>query len=212
MADASLGATRALSFVHSTTCSFESVIISVRLIVTLILMILLLLGGCSTISKKDCVRGDWQTIGFRDGKQGYDPNRLQNHAKICAKSDVIPDATAYIRGHKVGVRAYCTPENGSAVGRREGDYTGVCPEDLEYAFLENYVTALRVRLDDLEIERDDVKDDLDKKRDERARIRADEIVPKRLQRSIESLEGQLSSLNYQRKSVNEKIAQWSRKL
>ncbi|MBX2838897.1 MAG: DUF2799 domain-containing protein [Gammaproteobacteria bacterium] len=169
-------------------------------------------SACSTISKKDCVRGDWQTIGFKDGKQGYTTDRLESHAKTCAKVDVTPDAIAYQKGHQAGVLEYCTPQNGSRVGRNNDEYRGVCPEELEYGFLENYVTALRIKLDDLEIERDQVKDQLDEARDERARLGADQPVPKQLRREIDYYQSRLSNLNSERMRINDKIAKWSQKL
>lgn len=170
------------------------------------------LVGCSTISKKDCVRGDWQTIGYKDGKRGYETDRLESHAKTCAKVDVLPNAAEYRAGYAEGIQVYCTPENGSRVGRNDDDYRGVCPGNLEYGFLENYVTALKIKRDDLIIQRDTVKDELEHARDARSRIPAGLEVPRRLRKEIEHLESRLSGINSERRSVNNKIAKWSVKL
>lgn len=39
-----------------------------------------LLSGCATLSKEECMVGDWQTIGYNDGVAGYHSERLTSHA------------------------------------------------------------------------------------------------------------------------------------
>ena len=51
---------------------------------------------------------------------------------------MTPDFDAYQAGREQGVRQFCRPDKGYALGRRGGAYTGVCPEDLESAFLAGY--------------------------------------------------------------------------
>lgn len=34
-----------------------------------------LLAGCATLSKQECLIGDWQAIGYNDGVAGYHSDR-----------------------------------------------------------------------------------------------------------------------------------------
>lgn len=55
---------------------------------------ILLLSSCATLSKQECVVGDWQTIGYNDGVAGHYADRLASHTKACAKASVAPDPQA----------------------------------------------------------------------------------------------------------------------
>ena len=95
---------------------------------------LLLLSGCATMNKEECLTVDWQTVGFEDGAAGQPADRIARHRKACAKHGVTPDLVAYQAGRERGLREYCTPENGFRVGERGGDYGGFCPVDLAESF------------------------------------------------------------------------------
>lgn len=51
--------------------------------------------SCATLSKQQCLIGDWQTIGYNDGVAGYSSERLASHSKACAKAHVTPDYLAW---------------------------------------------------------------------------------------------------------------------
>jgi predicted nucleic acid-binding Zn-ribbon protein len=61
---------------------------------------------------------------------------------------VAPDLDSYRAGHAEGVRVYCRESNGFAVGHSGATYQGVCPADLEAAFVSEYNSGRR--LHDLE--------------------------------------------------------------
>ena len=52
---------------------------------------IVLLSSCATLSKQECLVGDWQAIGYNDGVAGYQSDRLASHAKACAKASVAPN-------------------------------------------------------------------------------------------------------------------------
>lgn len=164
-------------------------------------------GGC-TISEKDCLRGDWQTIGFKDGKAGKSADLLNRYAKSCEKHGTSPDPAAYTAGFQAGIVLYCTPENGFTEGEKNRNYSGACPAKLERTFLDSYVEGLRIAIDDLEIVYDREQIELDRLRDKRARrIKAEEPHDK-LDKEIDYLRDSLSRNTQQRQSINNRIRKW----
>jgi len=94
----------------------------------------LLLSGCSSMSKNECLTVDWRTIGYEDGVDGYPPDRVAQHRKACAKYGVSTDLALYQQGREQGLAEYCRPANGYRVGVRGASYPDVCPTSLEPAF------------------------------------------------------------------------------
>lgn len=101
----------------------------------LILVISIGLSGCASMSADECLSADWRTVGYEDGQAGS-PGRLGDHRKACAKVGVTPDLDAYEDGRAQGLRMFCVPSRGYDIGTQGGRYGGVCPPDLEEAFLD----------------------------------------------------------------------------
>lgn len=99
---------------------------------------LLGLASCATLSKEQCLAGDWSGQGYSDGAAGLSMSRLDEHAEACAKHGVTPDAAAYAAGRDQGLVRYCTPASGFQSGRTGSGYGGVCPAWLETEFLPAY--------------------------------------------------------------------------
>ena len=95
-------------------------------------------AGCASLSKRDCLEGDWERIGRQDGSQGQTRARLQKHTEACAEFGVVPDTARYETGYKDGLAIYCTPSNGFRLGKEGGVYQSVCPASLEGQFLARY--------------------------------------------------------------------------
>ncbi|MCA8870015.1 MAG: DUF2799 domain-containing protein [Rhodobacteraceae bacterium] len=91
-----------------------------------LLAVLFLLVSCSGISREDCISGDWRAIGQRDGQAGYGPERLSEQARICKAFGVSPDAAAWEKGRREGVRQYCTPQNAYQLGRKGRPISDLC--------------------------------------------------------------------------------------
>lgn len=98
----------------------------------------LVLSGCATLNKDECLTADWYQIGYEDGARGYPDTRLTSHREACAKHGVAPDFRAYQDGHEEGVIRFCTPRNGFTQGKRGYQYAGICPPSLEADFLDGY--------------------------------------------------------------------------
>jgi len=96
------------------------------------------LAGCSSMSASECLATDWQTVGYEDGVVGYSGNRIGHYRKACGEHGIAPDLTAYQQGREQGLREFCKPLNGFRVGARGKGYDGVCPAELDEAFLDAY--------------------------------------------------------------------------
>ena len=102
------------------------------------------LTGCATLSENECRSADWQAIGYRDGANGYDAGRLASHTEACAEYGIDPDRREYETGRFRGLEIFCTAQKGVQVGRQGGGYSGVCPVDIEPAFLDGYDLGRRM--------------------------------------------------------------------
>ena len=103
-----------------------------------IIAALLLMAGCATLSKDECLNADWQIIGFEDASAGYAMDRIGQHRKACASVMVVPDMARYEEGHRKGARQYCTRERGYSEGLNGKSYNGICPLDLVDTFMQAY--------------------------------------------------------------------------
>jgi hypothetical protein len=110
--------------------------------------VMLVLAGCAGMSEQACLTSDWRTVGFEDGSLGRSEGTIGNYRKACAEHGVSPDLTAYRAGHADGVQIYCKPGNGFEAGHSGATYQGVCPANLEAAFVAQFNTGRR--LHDLE--------------------------------------------------------------
>jgi len=131
-------------------------------------MATLVVGGCASMSKDECLAVDWRTIGYEDGVEGYPGDHIAQHRKACAKYGVRADLDLYQQGRNQGLQEYCQPANGYHIGARGGAYYGVCPVELERPFLAAFdsghqLWVLAARVSNTEAE-------LDAKRRELARV------------------------------------------
>ena len=102
------------------------------------LLIASALNGCATQEKNECFHADWFSIGYEDGAMGFKTSRIGQHRQACARYGVAPDFEAYEKGRRQGLTEWCTPRNGYAMGAAGRKYNGVCPRNLESAYLEAY--------------------------------------------------------------------------
>jgi hypothetical protein len=108
------------------------------------LAILILLAGCATVSKEDCLVIDWFEVGRMDGMQGRPRTALQNRAKPCLEHGVNADRQAYYQGHDEGLKYYCTEEKGFALGRQGHPYRSNCRLELEKDFRAGYQRGIQL--------------------------------------------------------------------
>ena len=165
-----------------------------------VLIAALLISGCASMGKDECLHADWQTIGLEDGSRGYPGNRIGVHRKACAKHGVTPDLTAYETGRQKGLDTWCAPRNGYRVGLGGGHYNGVCPQAMEGPFVEALERGRAVYGYDKEVtnakkELKKMREDLEEMdvdlQDKEAEMIGDGVTPRRrviLLRQIRQLE------------------------
>jgi hypothetical protein len=114
----------------------------------------IVMAGCASgLSKEECQLADWRTIGYEDGMRGFPQTRISEHRKSCAEHGVALNLDAYRAGWDEGVRSFCQPGNGYRLGRGGNRYTGVCPADLEPAFIEAHAYGLEIYTLESEVNR-----------------------------------------------------------
>jgi len=104
----------------------------------IILSILVLLQGCATLDKDECMLADWRLIGYQDGVAGKSAARVGEYREDCAKHAVIPDLDAYRAGRQQGLEQYCKASNGYRLGNAGHGFAVVCPTALEGDFRDGY--------------------------------------------------------------------------
>lgn len=105
--------------------------------------LLLLLASCSSISKDECLRGDWYSLGVNDGKAGTLASKFRDYQKDCTEHGVTPDFKAYQQGHSQGLVFYCDFPHGEARGRSGAEYNTACSGKLEADFRRGYQQGRR---------------------------------------------------------------------
>src|SRR5262249_33288324 len=89
-----------------------------------------LLAGCASMDRNQCVSANWYAIGLEDGARGQPLERLGTHRRACAEYGVAPDAERYVAGRNVGLKSFCTYERGFSQGRGGYANAGACPVEL----------------------------------------------------------------------------------
>lgn len=148
------------------------------------------LSACVSMSPDECLRADWQALGFQDGRAGEGMDTLDERRRQCTKAGAAVDATAYLRGREEGLRMYCDPRNAQELGLRGAGYAGVCPPDLAPLFRSRYeagreVHRARDSLEDLDRRRRQFEDAL-------AKAKGDD-EKRQLRQQLSDLDGRLRS-------------------
>lgn len=109
------------------------------LVLPLLLVTLLVLSACASISEEECLAADWYSIGVEDGAKGEPMSRIGAYRKDCAEVGVSPDATKYGEGRTVGLQSFCTYDRGYDEGKKNSGRTSVCPPgQMQGEFMQGY--------------------------------------------------------------------------
>ena len=113
-------------------------------LVGIVAPVLLMLAGCASLSKAQCLEGDWYEIGLSDGESGVESDRFNGYVDTCAKYGVVPDFAKYSEGRTKGLEFFCTRSNGYSEGRQGREYHNVCSGTSEELFLEGHSLGYNV--------------------------------------------------------------------
>jgi hypothetical protein len=155
---------------------------------------LLLLSGCATLSKDECLRGEWSTVGYQDGAQGYPAKQFYEHVAACREHGVMPRQDAYLKGREQGLKQYCTMEMGLREGQAIRNYQVVCPAKTQPLFLQGYIQGLNRALLDNAARAEVKRNELSYKHGQLSRSREEKDI-KHLQSNINNLNNELSRLS-----------------
>lgn len=110
------------------------------------------LGGCATLSREECARGDWFGLGIDDGRAGETMSRLNDHQKACFEYGISVNNEAYFAGREQGLTDYCQLDNAFRVGLSGHRYHHVCPPAIDSTFEHYHSAAFAVYEDRTEME------------------------------------------------------------
>ncbi|WP_028024628.1 DUF2799 domain-containing protein [Enterovibrio calviensis] len=92
-------------------------------------LLAVVLVGCVHIEGSDSLiqKGDWQTVGVRDGERGVPSKSMASLKKLAVKAGVDNvDVGDYEAGYNEGVDRYCNVDNAYDIGLSGMQYLGVC--------------------------------------------------------------------------------------
>lgn len=95
-------------------------------------MFALVLGGCASMSKNECLMADWRLIGFEDGSNGLSRNHIGERRKVCAEHGVVPDKAAYDVGYDEGILTFCSYARGLRSAQYGQPVMDVCPSQSDF--------------------------------------------------------------------------------
>ncbi|MDO9239411.1 DUF2799 domain-containing protein [Methylicorpusculum sp.] len=149
---------------------------------------LIVLTGCATLNKQDCMHGDWYGVGSKDGLAGETSNRLSDHIKACNEYGIAVDNNAYMAGREQGLRDYCRLDNAFTTGLNGQPYHHVCPPHIDSVFANYHSTAYKVHEDQAEL--DKIDNDLSSKESQLRDKKLSEKDRSRIRDDIRSLDRQ----------------------
>lgn len=93
-------------------------------------LLALLAASCSyfnlDFNKEDNCKLDWEILGEVDGKNGKGIEEFLKYQKRCKAEKEKPSKKLYVKGHKKGLKRYCTKANGEMLGRQGKSFNNVC--------------------------------------------------------------------------------------
>lgn len=122
-----------------------------------LLLLLIPLAGCATLSEDQCRAADWQAIGRQDGSNGRTPDYIEKHARACNQYGVAPVRSEWEKGRQQDLPLYCRPARAWEEGADGRRLSPVCPaKDLPQLERANFrgLTYHRIGQDISEAERE----------------------------------------------------------
>ncbi len=108
-----------------------------------VLIFVLSLPSCATLTQEQCTAGAWERIGAADGAAGRALSYVDNHREACAPLGITPDVQRWAQGRQQGLRQYCTPDTAYALGRRGDGINPVCTTAERRAMVRGHQAGLR---------------------------------------------------------------------
>ena len=94
-----------------------------------LLISVVLLDGCTSMSENECLVADWRALGYTDGSRGAPVTRFDRYRRDCAEYGVTPDFEEWRAGRVDGLDLFCRVDRAYELGRNGTDLPPHCPED-----------------------------------------------------------------------------------
>ena len=173
------------------------------------LALLLLLSGCATLSETECVSGNWEQVGYQDGKSGRDSDYILRHESACIEYGVQLDRVAYEAGRQQGLTRYCTADNGFSRGSRGSSPNLSCSSQQFPVYFDGYNQGLFSRLERLELDLDEAYKEHEILTEVLRRVK-DEQEKDRIELELEDVDEDIDSLQDQINNLNDLIRRYQR--
>jgi hypothetical protein len=116
----------------------------------LLLILPVLLAGCSSLSEEECRTMSWYNLGYQDGSEGKTRQQAREYVSTCGEYGLRVDEAEWQRGYAKGLELYCIPELAYSKGQEGQEYRGVCPNDASFLTqyqrgYQEYQLAVRLR-------------------------------------------------------------------
>ena len=98
-----------------------------------------------SLSKKECLEGNWFKAGKKDAYFGFKKNRISHHKDTCLKYNIKPDPIQYGKGHMEGLKLFCTKQRGYHWGITNKENPKTCPAEIESSFMKGFERGRRDR-------------------------------------------------------------------
>ena len=189
----------------------------VRVVLAAVLGLMVMVSGCATLNKEECLNADWYSIGFEDGSRGYAASHIGRHRKACAEHGVRPDAGAYQAGHAQGLQTYCTPRQGYQLGLRNKSYNPVCHGPLRDGFQDGYregqkIYAMNQRVADRERDVTELREEMDKLTREIEDMKAELVSDKTSRKKRKKLLNEIRMAETSRDNLSSDVHRAERRL
>ena len=113
--------------------------------VVLFIAVASVLMSCASMSKEECVAGNWYAKGVSDGSRGRDVSQFQKYSEACAEHGITANFEEYNEGRSKGLLQFCETK-GTDFGR-QGEakvYPALClKDDQKKVFDRGYKTGLQ---------------------------------------------------------------------
>ena len=95
--------------------------------------LLLLLCGCSMVTKEQCQRHNWYGRGYNDAAKGRPATYGQTYFQACRNQGVYLDLAPWQRGYRKQLQEQCPVSKAKSLGSSQPEYKGSCLSLPEFA-------------------------------------------------------------------------------
>lgn len=100
---------------------------------TLLSVLLLLLTGCSLVSKEQCLHHNWYGRGYNDAKKNRPLTYGQQYFQACRNQGVYLDLAPWQRGYQKQIKEQCPVSKAQSLAQSSPPYQGACLSQPEFS-------------------------------------------------------------------------------